>query len=544
MKKFSLLFLLLIFLLSGCTITYTNNLEDFTPSDGSETDNSTDSEKDDTSSDSDTNDDEENTQTSPEEVPTTPPYIPESPDIIEPITINSNDYFYPNTLTKSDPKIQEYSYIYDSLSTKYKIYSAYYSEYYDTLYIAYDNINKPMQTLKAKDLYQLERHALNYFTTDNNKTEYKEYLKAVLIYPDTLASSCRNGISDSNSLSINGCANYIGKEAVISLNRLYSINHFYEERKEYITSSTYYQIEPMRYTFAHEFGHVSTFYNMVYKNDENYEDYLKLRLKSYYSTIYPNGLPFAYSSQNSSYYTQPAEILADDYVELFYDTSKKAAEDTYEYILNEKYSRNSLKDHRSIQNLSDDEELYNKIKSYYTTNFLDYSNKIEYEKPIVISSPLDYIQYYESYSTIEDTGAKRRIDSRIDVNLIAVGEVNVNGTKYYRVILSNTFNTMSNVYDEKDTGKMMGYVKASIYSKNTNLKIYEINRNGNKEMTKRNMAPISDYNTIYVLPYFDFSYVVSLTNSTAYATMYDYLNKNISNQIYKIYIHSFGTAIN
>ena len=442
--------------------------------------------------------------------------------------------------------IAQYSYIYEGQKSNYRVYSAYYSEYYATIYISYDSISNPSQTLKAADLYEIERHSLYYFQTDNNKTDYKNYIKAVLIYPDTLASACRENKDDNSAFYINGCANYVGKEAIISINRFASLEHFYEGRKEYMTQTKYLNIEPMRYTFAHEFGHVSTFFNMSYKNDEDYEDYLKLRLGSLYNTIYPHGLPSSYSSQDDGYYTQPTEILADDYVELFYDTSKKVEEDTREYTLNHGYDRNSLRDYESIKQLSSNLNLYNQIKEYYTNNFLDYTQKLTYDKPKVISSSYNTIEYYESYSEIGNTSLLKTKNSLIDINLIAVGEVLVDQTKYYRVILSNTFDTSSGSYDEKEVGKKMGYVKASEYTINNDIKIYAINYNRSESspMGKNNMAPIEDINNTFILPYYDFSYVLNTTTSNNYATMYDYLNNKIENQQYQVNIYSFGTLIN
>ena len=58
------------------------------------------------------------------------------------------------------------------------------------------------------------------------------------------------------------------------------------------------------------------------------------------------------------------------------------------------------------------------------------------------------------------------------------------------------------------------------------------------------MAPIEEYSYTYVLPYYDFSYVLNRSTSTNYATMYDYLNTKISGQTYKINIYSFGTLLN
>ena len=549
MKKYSLLLLLIAFLLGGCTITYSTNIDGGGIVQGGGGGSNGDGDSGTTpgqgNGDGSTQPDDGNNNEGGSNVLTPNLNAINNPDIAAPTAIGDNVNFYPSTLSVSSPMIQEYSYVDDSKTGQYAIYSAYYSAYYDTLYIAYDSVSSPVQTIKAKDLYQMERHLLNYFVTDNNKTDYKEYVKAVLVYPDTLASSCRRGITDTSSISINGCANYVGKEAVISLNRMSELAHFYEERKAYTSATNYYQIEEMRFTFAHEFGHVSTFYNMVHQSDENYEDYLRLRLGNLYSTIYPSGLPSSYSSQNDGYYTQPSEILADDYVELFYNRTQKASEDTYNYTLNKNYDRNSLNGYTEIQDLESNQVLYEVLRTYYINYFLDNEGRTTYAKPKVVSLPSNQrtIQYYESYSKIGVTA--KTITSSFQVNLIAVGEVTINNIKYYRVILSNTFRlTSSNSYDEKEAGKKMGYVKASDYTDNNQLKIYKIDRNNSSSMSKLQMAPIEDYNrTIFILPYYDFSYVLNKTTDTNYATMYDYLN-NITGQTYRINIYSFGTLIN
>ena len=539
MKKKLLLLLLSVFLIGGCSISYSSNFEDEdTSNDSSEvTPDNGDSNNNSTGNPTPPVDEEGGEDSSVEEL---------KADIIAPITIPDDLLFYPTSLNQNSNKVKEYSYIYEGKKTDYKIYSAYYSTYYDTVYIAYDSISKPSQKLKAKDLYQIERHALHYFESDLNKTDYKDYLKAVLIYPDTLASSCRNGYSDSSSININGCANYVGKEAVISLNRLASLDQFYNESTEKIDAFSSYKILPMRYTYAHEFGHISTFFNMSYKNDEDYEDYLSLRLGDEYSKIYPSGLPSSYTSSNDSYYTQPTEILADDYVELFYNTSKKVDEDTYDYTLDFGYTRNSLRENKNIQNLLDNDELYAKVKEYYQNNFLNYSNKVTFDKPVVITSGYKTIEYYESYSEIGKIARSKTITSKLDkINLIAVGSVIVNKVKYYRVILSNTFNVNSGKYDEKEAGKKMGYVRSGSYSITDDIKIYEINYDKKNEqpMTKLSMAPIESSSNIYVLPYYDFSYVLSLDGNSSIATTYDYLNSNLSSQKYTINIYSFGTLI-
>ncbi len=472
---------------------------------------------------------------------TTPEEIPDP-------VIEEDALFYPSSLTLTDTKITQYDYRY--YADNYEIYSAYYSEKYDTIYIAYDytdtaSTNKTRQSLKAKDLYEIEKHALTYFTSDSTKSEYKKYIKAVRIYPDRLASACRKGTTDDVANQINGCADYGGKEAIIDLNATTSLNDFYNPKKEYLNPFEYIEYEPMRDTFAHEYGHVSTFYHMAYKSDENYEDYLKLRLGTFYNTIYPNGLPDSYSS-DFNYSIQPEEILADDFVELFYNTTTKDASDNYEYELNYDDLRNSLDGYDSIQNLKENETLYNQVKKYYETNFLD-NNITNYNKPKVISKTDRIINYYESYSKINDSTNVKTITSKIDVNLIAVGEITYLDTKYYRVILSNTFK-VDGSYNQKDVGKKMGYVKASDYTINTTMKLYSLNRSGSEQLESTSILPIknSETNKLYVLPFYDFAYIIAIEEiSSGYAKMYDYLQEDLSStQTYEISTYSFGTLLN
>lgn len=472
------------------------------------------------------------------------------PDTTVPdLSIEPDTMLYPSTLNLTDKKITDYSYIDPNLITNYKIYSAYYSEVYDTIYIAYDYIIESKQTLKAKDLYEIEKHAINYFVSDSNRSEDKNYLKAVRIYPDRLASSCRRGVDDSTANNINGCADYGGKEAIIDLNNITSLEDFYNPKREYTGPLTYIESEPMRDTFAHEYGHVSTFYHMVYKNDENYEDYLKIRLGNNYETIYPHGLPEIYSS-SYDYTIQPEEILADDFVELFYDISQKKTNDTYEYELAYNDLRNSLNYYPNIKKLKENQTIYNVLKTYYS-KFLDYANRTNYTKPIVISSTNKTINYYESYSHIGNNSNLKTVNSSINVNLIAVGETTINSTKYYRVILSNTFECSligsSRSCDKKDVGEKFGYVQANNYTLNNSIKLYKLDRNGDEEITKNNIIPIEDNSTnnLYILPFYDFTYALNTTTSTNYATMYDYLSPSLSStQTYKVNIFSFGTLIN
>ncbi len=524
MKKISLLFIIMFSLLtSGCTIYY----------------------------DGTTSSEEETTPSTPGETPSTPDDT-SLPSEREPLNISEDVLFYPSTLNLESDIIKNYSYIDSSKTGKYEIYSAYYSEYYDTIYISYTDTETHSQTLKAKDLYEIEMHAVNYFESDDTRSEDKNYLKAVRIYPDRLASSCRKGLDDNSADNINGCADYGGKEAIIELNSISSPDDFYKEKRIRINSTQFAIYEPMRDTFAHEYGHVSTFYHMAYKNDEDYEDYLKLRLGDSYDTIYPLGLPNSYSS-GSSYYIMPEEILADDFVELFYDTSTKKETDTYDYELEYKDIRNSLDgNERSVQYLKSNPAQYSKVKDYFTRNFFTNSTKETYKKPIVITKENKTINYYESFSKIGNTSNIKSIFSIIDVNLIAVGEVTVNNIKYYRVILSNTFYCPSNNCNQKEVGKTMGYVLASEYALNNSLKLYAINSNNNSAISKNSIVPINKNTTsssqevisnVYLLPYYDFAYVLNTSTSDNFALMYDYLNSKIDNQQYKINIYSFGTLI-
>lgn len=527
MKKLTLLFLAIFsLLLSGCDVYYDNNIPD---------------EKENNPSTPENPDDSSSTDDSSQEEPT--------PEEREPLVIDSNALFYPTYLNLESDLIKNYTYIDENKIDQYEIYSAYYSEYYDTLYIAYDDIASHSQTLKAKDLYEIEMHAINYFESDEMRSEDKNYLKAVRIYPDRLASSCRMNLSDEDANNINGCADYGGKEAIIDLNNTASLEDFYNEKREQISPTQYVRYEPMRDTFAHEYGHVSTFYHMAYKNDEDYEDYLKLRLQDSYDIIYPDGLPSSYSSDSRYYYTMPEEILADDFVELFYDTSSKKDNDTSDYTLKYTDLRNSLRNYSDIRYLKNNTSLYLTLKNYFKTNFLTNESKNSYKKPIVVTNSTRTINYYESYSKIGNTSNIKSISSTIDVNLIAVGEVIVNNIKYYRVILSNTFYCPNNRCNQKDAGKTMGYILANDYVQNNAIKIYSISnkiKKGymatiNKNVEDTNPPTIS---SLYLLPYYDFSYVLNTSTNENFAIMYDYLNTRVDNQQYKINIYSFGTLIN
>ena len=124
------------------------------------------------------------------------------------------------------------------------------------------------------------------------------------------------------------------KHGVITLNATPNMNIFYNPLKEH---------EPKRDTFAHEYGHISTFYFLSYKGDESYEAYLRLRLGDNYDLVYPDGMLGAYSA-TQDYKIQPEEIMADDFVELFYYRDQKYAGDNTVYEQKYVDSRNSLSD--------------------------------------------------------------------------------------------------------------------------------------------------------------------------------------------------------
>ena len=116
-KTYLLLMILFTFLIGGCTIVYSPSIND---------------------NNQENDDDSENPQLPPEN-------NPPQDSMIDPEAL-----FYPNTLSLTNPLITNYSYIDQNLSSNYKIYSAYYSQQYDTIYIAYDYTNQSKQTLKAK----------------------------------------------------------------------------------------------------------------------------------------------------------------------------------------------------------------------------------------------------------------------------------------------------------------------------------------------------------------------------------------------------------
>lgn len=396
--------------------------------------------------------------------------------------------------------ISKYGEVYGSLIDDYSVYASYYSNKYDTLYISYDKVINPIQTIDSRDLAMIEEHIINYFISDINKTDYKEYLKVIRIYPDYESSTCRNNNQSYEEYSrIEGCANYDAIEASINLNALYDIDRFFNPYS-YTEGGYRYTLEPKRDTLAHEFGHISTYYNMILKGDHNYEEYLRLRLGSAYSQIYSDGLPKEYDS-NESYYIQPVEILADDYVELYYDTREKKNNDYYEYELVYTDLRNSLTNVPGVSKfLKDDDYLFDTMKAYYD-QFIK-SDYIEYEEPIVINA--NGVVY----------------DTAIELNnkqLIALGEVTISNNRYYRVILSNVIREFNIQSDYSDN---IGYILKS----NCNILDKEVllfnKLNGNYLETNMSVEIIKN-SEIYILTYYDFSYFI---NEDGKVIIYDVIN--------------------
>ena len=165
------------------------------------------------------------------------------------------------------------------------IYSSYYSESYDTLYISYDSISEPVQTIDSKQLALIEEHLLKYFKSDSARTDYKEYLKVVRIYPDYKSSACRKNDDEDSYTQIEGCATYDALSAAINLNGLYNIERFFKPYS-YTEGNYTYTFEPKRDTFAHEFGHVSTYYNMILKGDDSYENYKRMLNPEFFADSY------------------------------------------------------------------------------------------------------------------------------------------------------------------------------------------------------------------------------------------------------------------
>ena len=76
---------------------------------------------------------------------------------------------------------------------------------------------------------------------------------------------------------------------------------------------------------------------------------------------------------DDTYYIQPAEILADDYVDMYYDVSAKAATDKNDYDIEYEDTRNSLTGTLAVKDLNDDAILYARVKAYYDNYLNNYT---------------------------------------------------------------------------------------------------------------------------------------------------------------------------
>ena len=81
--------------------------------------------------------------------------------------------------------------------------------------------------------------------------------------------------SEEEYSSIEGCALYDSISASVNLNSLNTLESFYNPYT-YVEGHTKYYKEPKRDTFAHEFGHVSTYYYLSLKGDDSYEEVYEL----------------------------------------------------------------------------------------------------------------------------------------------------------------------------------------------------------------------------------------------------------------------------
>ncbi len=407
--------------------------------------------------------------------------------------------------------------------------SVYYSTTYETYYVSFKSLEGG-EYLSTYDLYLIERHAIAYFQSDSNRSEDKDYLKYVLFYPDQI-SMC--GYSEYSTIS--GCADYGGEYATIIINDITSMDEFLNPIMDGI-----YQYEPKRDTFAHEYGHVSTFYHMIYKGDASYEDYLKIRLKDKYDEVYPDGIPSRYSSSDD-YYIQPEEILADDFVELFYLTDIKYEGDDPNYILNYQDMRNSLNIDatKDIAYLNENLELKNEIKGYYTSNFYYLSRTSEYFPIVIKAKNSGKINYFDSPAHLGNDDNLKTITTSGTVKLIALEAIYENGQrKYYRVIISSLikfYNEGTTFYNKKDISNNIVYVKSLEYSEDVNESIYTIR----KEITIGGESKVIDQNDLLILdsslglaliPFYDFSYFIGTTSGND-LTMYDYLHTGLSGSI-------------
>ena len=448
--------------------------------------------------------------------------------------IDFEDYYVASNYLQIVEEYEEnYGYRMDA---SYTIGASYYSTVYDTLYLSYTkDIDDNMSSY---DLYLVERHAIAYFISDEIRSEDLNYLKAVFFYPDDSSSCGGSGVS--------GCASYGGKYGVINMNSTYSMERFLNPLQQGM-----YSYEPKRDTFAHEYGHVSTFYYLSYKGDTSYEEYLNLRLTDSYDTVYPLGLPNSYSSDPALYKIQPEEIMADDFVELFYYRDSKYEGDESNYVLKYSDYRNSLSQYdESLTYLYKDYNkslIYDDLYSYYTNNFYNIErNSIE---PVAIYHKTNQtiIEYYDSITSLNDEDKLISITSLFNVKLIAVEEVVRDNITYYRVVLSPLSNVENvtvgeqtyKTFDKKSVSHKMGYVRKDNYNQDITTTIYKVAYGWSEEnvwadLMQESLLPVvidgqnSSNLDIYVTPFYDFAYVISLGTSGNSYYMYDFLREECS----------------
>lgn len=428
------------------------------------------------------------------------------------VVIEEGTLHYPSN---NDSLIENLGAIYSSEQNDYRVYSSYYSVDYDTLYISYDSVNTSVQTIDSKQLAMIEEHLLHYFKSDSNRTDYSEYLKVVRVYPDYKSSACRKNDDESSYSQIEGCALYDSLSASINLNGLTDIERFFKPYS-YTDSEYTYTVEPKRDTFAHEFGHVSTYYNLILKGDDSYQDYLKLRLGDAFDDIYSQGLPTSYDI-GDNYYIQPVEILADDYVELYYDTSLKLTNDYYNYTLVYNDQRNSLSNVPGVvQYLKSDKDLFDSVKAFY--NEVLNKKYTNYDSPVIINATGNI---FTTINNIKSNKVDLILENK---QLIALGELTKNGNVYYRVILSNiVVDSQVNIRDEYSMN--IGYILKTECSIQEGEVLY-FTKYDDITLSPKSYLPITE--TINMYPYYDFAYFIQ---DDGYLKIYNYLDSSFTSLV-------------
>lgn len=432
-----------------------------------------------------------------QEPPVTPPT--EQPPVVEPPTVEpqvpsiqlNSEIIQDGLLSypsNNSSRIAKYGEIYSPLDYQYDVYSSYYSSEYDVLYIAYEKIGTNDQRLDSRDLAIIEEHILFYFESDARKSEYRDYIKVIRIYSDYASSACRVS-GDPTYYNIMGCADYDQVEASINLNGVTSLNDFFNDTQGY---------QPKRDTFAHEYGHVSTYYHMIVKNRGSYEEYLKRRLGNQYDIIYPHGLLQEYDSDDT-YYIQPSEILADDYVDMFYNVSTKHKDDKNDYELAYTDSRNSLTGTGAVKDLNTSVGMYNDMKNYYTRYFV---NETLYSQPKLVKANGNI------YSTIGSVWSSTKLVTVSNKTAIVIGETTIGSNKYYKIIVANAVKYGEEQGDLRDYTDNVGYILKRECSDTSGAILKFENLNGNK-LAANEYIPFSPRG-ISLLPYYEFSYFIDL----------------------------------